>query len=327
MKHLIAVFTLMLFTSLPAKAQLSIRIAMNDVADAATNGEYAFILGFRAVADQAGFITEVYPSNALGTEVERLAQTGQGLIQINLGAVSTPAQINPLLRLAQLPFLFTSYQEFDAVIAQTDLLAHLNAPLQAEGLRLAGFNLRGLDAGFFNRSVPLATLDDLRGLRMRAQDRGQVAIYAKLGVNSTVVDWSEIDHALQSGIVDGYVNPPNSALRAGHTRLLRHYTPAALAPSLRAVTLSEDWYSALLPDQRHTVDTAIAAGLSANRDWLTGWAEEVDERLAAAGVTVTELAEGERARLVQMLTPIHAELLGADGLALVMTAIDEIRGK
>ena len=133
--------------------------------------------------------------------------------------------------------------------------------------------------------------------------------------------------ALQTGIVDGYVNPPNAAIRTGHTEYLKHYTPAALAPSFRAVMISEDWYAMLTPAQRETVDQAIAAGLQANRDWLPGWAALVDARFAEAGVTVTELAEGERARLVEMSTPIHGALLGAEGLALVMGAIAQVRGQ
>ena len=327
MRHLTLATLLAATLALPALAQDTIRIAMNDAEDIVTNGEFAFVEGFRAVAEAGGFAVEVFPSNALGSEAERLCQTAQGLIQVNLGAATAPAQMNPLMRLTILPFLFESAQEFDAVMAGTDLMEHLNAPLLDNGIRVAGFNLRGLDAGFFNRSVPVSTVEDLQGLRMRALDRGQVAFFESLGVSSTIVDWSEMANALQTGIVDGYVNPPNAAIRTGHTEYLKHYTPAALAPSFRAVMLSEDWYSGLDDAQRATIDAAVAAGIQANRDWMPGWAALVDSRFAEAGVTVTPLAEGQRDRLVEMSTPIHGALLGAEGLALVMGAIGQVRGQ
>jgi TRAP-type C4-dicarboxylate transport system substrate-binding protein len=311
--------------ALPVSAQ-TIRIAMNGAEDIITNGEYAFVEGFRPVAEAAGFTVEVFPSNALGNEEERLSQTAQGLVQINLGAATAPASMSPLLRLTILPFLFADAEEFDRVMAETDMMDHLNSPLLENGVRVAGFNVRGLDAGFFNTSTAIATVEDLQGLRMRALNRGQVAFFNSLGVSSTIVDWSEVSNALQTGVVDGYVNPPNSALRTGHTEFLRHYTPASLAPSFRAVMISEDWYSGLSGSDRETIDAAISAGLQANREWLPGWAAQVDARFAEAGVTVTELASGERDRLVEMSAPIHGALLGEEGLALVMGALKQVRG-
>ncbi|MEZ5751730.1 MAG: TRAP transporter substrate-binding protein [Paracoccaceae bacterium] len=326
MKHLTLAMLLAASLALPASAQ-TIRIAMNGAEDLETNGEYAFVLGFEEVAEAGGFDVQVFPSDGLGNEEERFSQTTQGLIQVNLGAATAPASMSPLLRMTILPFLFTDTDEFDAVMAETDLMDHLNAPLIDNGLRIVGFNVRGLDAGFFNTSTPIATVEDLQGLRMRALNRGQVAFFDALGVSSTIVDWSEVSNALQTGVVDGYVNPPNSALRTGHTEYLKHYTPAALAPSFRAVMVSEDWYAGLSDAERTTIDSAIAAGLQANRDWLPTWAAQVDARFAEAGVTVTELQPGERDRLVAMSTPIHAQLLGEEGMTLVMGALNQVRGQ
>ena len=325
MKHLALSALLAATLALPVSAQ-TIRIAMNDAEDSVTNGEYAFVEGFRPVAEAGGFTVEVFPSNALGNEEERLSQTAQGLVQVNLGAATAPASMSPLLRVTILPFLFASTEEFDRVMAETDLMDHINTPLLENGVRIAGFNVRGLDAGFFNTHTPVATVEDLQGLRMRALNRGQVAFFSALGVSSTIVDWSEVSNALQTGVVDGYVNPPNSALRTGHTEFLHHYTPAALAPSFRAVMISEDWYSGLSEGDRATIDAAMVAGLQANRAWLPGWAAQVDARFAEAGVTVTELAPGERDRLVEMSTPIHAQLLGDEGMALVTGALNQVRG-
>lgn len=311
-------------TALPAAAE-TIKIAMNGAEDIETNSEYAFVVGFRDALAGSGIDVEVFPSDALGSEKERLGQTSQGLINMNLSAATSPASISPMLRGLIMPFMFQSAAEFDEVITKTDLLAKMNAPLLDSGLRLVAFNQRGLDAGIFNSKKPVATLDDLASLRMRALNKGQVAFFQVMGVNSTVVAWGEVANALQTNIVDGYVNAPNSALRTGHTQYLKHYTPAALAPSLRAVMVSEDWWADMSDEDRTAVTAAIEAGVAANRAWVIEWGKQVDAKFAEAGVTVTELAAGERDKMLALAVAVHQQVLSEEALADYAAAIGQVR--
>lgn len=290
----------------------TIKIAMNGVADIETSAEYAFVVAFEKALAGSGMEVQLFPSGALGSEKERLAQTSQGLIEVNLAAATTAASISPKTRGLILPFMFSDVAEFDAVIAGSDLLEKLNGPLIESGLRIVGFNQIGMDAGLFNSKKPVAAIGDLAGLRMRALNKGQVAFFQSLGVSSTVVAWGEVANALQTNVVDGYVNPPNSALRTGHTQYLKHFTPIALTPSLRAVMVSEDWWSALSDAQRTSVAAAIAAGVAANRTWVVDWGRKVESRFSEAGVTVTELAPGEREKMRALAQTMHAEIL-SDG--------------
>jgi len=222
MKHWKTAFSALAMAAvltLPATAG-TIKVAMNGAEDIETNSEYAFVVAFRDALAGSGMQVEVFPSDALGSEKERIGQTAQGLVQVNLAAATSPVSISPMLRGLIMPFMFRSAEEFDAVIAKTDLLERMNALLLENGLRLVAFNQRGLDAGIFNVQKPVATLEDPASLRMRALDKGQIAFFQILGVQSTVVAWGEVANALQTGIVDGYVNPPNAALRTGHTQYL-----------------------------------------------------------------------------------------------------------
>lgn len=320
----LSVLALATVTSLPVAAE-TIKIAMNGAEDLETNSEYAFVVAFRDALVGTDFTVEVFPSDALGGEKERLGQTSQGLIQMNLAAATSPASISPMLQGLIMPFMFRSAAEFDEVIAQTDLLDQMNAPLIDNGLRLVAFTQRGLDAGFFNAKQPVATLDDLAALRMRALNKGQVAFFQLLGVQSTVVAWGEVANALQTGIVDGYVNPPNAALRTGHTQYLKHYTPAALAPSLRAVVVSQDWWAELSEGDRATIAAAIDAGTAANRAWVSEWSGKVDALFVEAGVTVTELAPGERDKMLALSEAVHKQVMSEDDLAAYAAAIGQVR--
>lgn len=327
MKHWKLTLSAMAITAASAFSATAenIKIAMNGAEDIETNSEYAFIVGFRDALAGTEFEVQVFPSDALGSEKERLGQTSQGLIEMNLSAATSPASISPMLRGLIMPFMFQSAAEFDQVIAETDLLEKMNGPLIDSGLRIVAFNQRGLDAGIFNSKQPVATLEDFAGLRMRALNKGQVAFFGVMGVQSTVVAWGEVANALQTGIVDGYVNPPNSALRTGHTQYLKHYTPAKLAPSLRAVSVSEDWWASLSEADRETLTDAIAAGVAANRAWVVEWAKTVDAKFAEAGVTVTELAPGEREKMLALAEAVHKQVLSEEALTDYGAAIGQVR--
>ncbi|MEZ5652567.1 MAG: TRAP transporter substrate-binding protein [Burkholderiaceae bacterium] len=312
-------------TAATAAGAETIRLAMNGAENLETNSEYAFVVAFRDALAGAGVTVEVHPSDALGSEKERLGQTAQGLIHVNLAAATTPASMSPLLRGTILPFFFRSSAEFDTVMAKTPLLEKINAAMIENGVRVVAFNQRGLDAGIFNTKRAVATLTDLEALRMRALSKSQVAFFETLGVQSTVVPWGEVANALQTGIVDGYVNPPNAALRVGHTQYLKHYTPADLAPSMRAVLVSEDWWSGMNDKQRAQVAGAIRAGVAANRAWVVEWGKQVDARFRDAGVTVTALAPGERDKMKARAQATYKALLGDDGLAVYESAFAAVR--
>jgi TRAP-type C4-dicarboxylate transport system substrate-binding protein len=303
----------------------TIRLAMNGAENLETNSEYAFVMAFRDALAGSGVAVEVHPSDALGSEKERLGQTAQGLIHVNLAAATTPASMSPLLRGTILPFFFRSSAEFDALMERTDLLEKINQPLVDNGLRVVAFNQRGLDAGIFNTKRAVATMADLEALRMRALNKGQVAFFDALGVKSTIVPWGEVANALQTGIVDGYVNPPNAALRVGHTQYLKHYTQADLAPSMRAVLVSEDWWSGMDEDERARIADAIKAGVAANRAWVVQWGRQVADRFRDAGVTVTDLEPGERDKMKERATAVYKAMLGDDGLAAYESAFSKVR--
>lgn len=101
-------------------------------------------------------------------------------------------------------------------------------------------------------------------------------------------------NALQTGVADGYLNPAFVPLLFGHTEFIRHFTEAAISPSLRITIVSEDWYQGLSDEQRAIVDAATDAANAANRAWLETQ-DGVIEQLIAAGVEVTELTPEARA--------------------------------
>lgn len=314
-----------LFLLTGAALATDVKLAMNGKNDLATNSEAAYVDAFAESLASTGIAVSVFPSNSIGNEKERLGQVSQGLVQINLATSSTPISLSPFMKGILLPFLFESSAEFDKVMMRSDLIDRINEDLVPNGVRLLGFNLRGMDAGIHNVSHPITKISDLADLRMRAMNESQVEFYSALGASSTIVSWAEVANALQTGIADGYINAPNSSIRTGHTQFLRHFTPMGIFPTARAILVSEDWYSGLTEDERAAVDKANAAGIAANRAWIDSWARQVATKFSEAGVTVSELEPGERERFAAAAASTYKDLVSADTLEAFQVAIEGVR--
>jgi TRAP-type C4-dicarboxylate transport system substrate-binding protein len=313
-----------LLAAAPAFAA-DVKIALNGVNDPETNAEAAFIAGFEAALEGTDFTVSVFPSDTLGSERERFDQVAQGLLEVNLATASTPYGMSPIMRGIALPFLFETPEELDRVLAETDLMERMNEPLQPNGVRLVGVNYIGMPLGFHNTDRAITRMEHLQGLRFRALNAEQLAYIEALGASGTIVAWAEVANAIQTGIADGYLNPPNSAIRTGHTEFLRNFTRADITPSTRIILVSQDWYDMLSADEQAQIDAAIDAGVAANRAWVENWSGIVEERHRAAGVTLSELEPGEREKMVAAATPTWADVMEPEHLQAYLDALAAVR--
>jgi len=302
-----------------------IKIGMNGKEDIKSNSEVAWIFGFRDHIKNAGMTVKIFPSNSIGKEKERLDQVAQGLIEFDLATASTPFSMSPFMKGIFLPFLFKGSDEFDKVLANSNLLQRMNEKLIPNGVRLVGFTVRGMDAGLHNVKHPITKLSDMSDLRMRAMNKSQLEFYSALGASGTIVSWAEVANALQTGVAEGYMNAPNSSLRTGHSQYLKYFTYASVFPTVRAVLVSEDWYSSLSAADKKIIDAAIQAGIKANREWVENWSATVSKRFQEAGVTVSQLAPGEREKFEARARTTYADLVSADVLSAYKAAIAKAR--
>ena len=208
---------------------------------------------------------------------------------------------------------------------QSDLLDQMNAPLIRNGVRLVGFAYIGMPNGIHNRRHAVTKMEDLSSLRLRALNAEQLAYIEALGASGTIVAWAEVANAIQTGIADGYINPPSSAIRTGHTEFLRHFTQFAVTPSTRIVLMSQKWYDMLSADEQAQIDAAIDAGIAANRAWIEDWSTIVTERHIDAGVIISELEEGEREKMVEATRPTWDDVMEADHLQAYLDALEFVR--
>lgn len=295
-------------------AAAQIKVSLDSPPDLASSGSYVWVHAFASHLNANGLAAEEYQRGALGGDDEVFDQVTQGLVEVASAPLGIVGSIDTLIFGLRLPYFFADLAEVDRALTEGGMLEAVNAALTPSGVRVLGVSTVGPAVGIFNTRQPVAAMSDMAGLRMRALDESQIALFQAWGSTGTIVSWAEVPNALQTGVADGYLNPSVVPLLFGHTDFIRHFTPADISPSLRIVIASEDWYAGLSEADRATVDAAVAAANAANRAWLDTQGGVIDQ-LVAAGVTITEMSPEARAEFQAASETTYTSIVTAEQLA------------
>lgn len=292
-----------------------VKVALDTPPDLDKSGSYVWAHTFTEQLKARGIAAKEFQRGALGEEAERLDQVSQGLLEVSMSDLKSAGGMDSTMYGVNLPYLFRDAAHLDRALQASGLLERINTRLTKKGVRVLALAHIGMPAGIFNVKKPVATVADMKGLRMRALDKRQIALFDAWGSAGTIISWSEVPNALQSGIADGYVNPPVVPLMFGHTGFIRHFTDARISPSIRLVLVSEDWYGGLDAAKRKAVDEAAAQATKANRDWLLSRGAEL-QMLEKAGIRVTQLSDQARAEFQQRSRALYeSEIMTAEQVA------------
>ncbi|MEM5516375.1 TRAP transporter substrate-binding protein DctP [Henriciella sp. AS95] len=221
---------------------------------------------------------------ALGREEDRSELVGLGLLHLNDAGISEVTAFSDIYLTAQLPFLFDDLAHFDRLISDPEFLHDVNEELGRAGLVLIDATFLGGMSGIFTTRQPVHSLEDMRRLRLRAMDRRDLVLIRAFGAEGVQVAWEETAQALQTGIADGYLNPPLAPVLFGHGTYLRYFTDLRIAPAHRLIVASARWLERLTSDERALLEKAFRAGHRANRVWTVERQANDLESLAAMGI-------------------------------------------
>jgi TRAP-type C4-dicarboxylate transport system substrate-binding protein len=191
-----------------------------------------------------------------------------------------------------------------------------------EVLAVQGGNLPGV----ITRDRPIATLDDLRGLRIRVPAE-LLAVMRDLGADPVNMPMGDVYSALAKGIIDGVVAPTDTFQALHFAEVAQYYTPLAVprgAYPARAIGL-ERWLQ-LTAAEREVLEESVPIWESAlaeeNRRALEeGWAYAEKEGVVEVPISAEDQARFDA--LYAREAERNAEELsryGIDGLAVLEEA-------
>lgn len=272
-----------------------IKFGMSTPANATSNGVHVWAQAFATVMASAGEHVRIYPNSSIGGERERVIQTQLGLLEVNATGGDELNPWSPTAYASARPFMVESYSHMDRLLSETPMIERISAEIAPHGLRLVGQVFTGPMVGLFTRGTPVRTIEDLRPLRLRVLSNSDMELLRAWDVSGVQVSWEEVAQALQTGMVDAYLNPPNVAPMFGHGSVLDYFTDLRMGPSIRMIVASTRWLDTLSVDQRAAFDRGIAEGREANRQWLQSAIAADRERLTNIGIEWIEIDARERA--------------------------------
>jgi tripartite ATP-independent transporter DctP family solute receptor len=245
----------------------------------------------------------LFPSGQLGGDLQTVSALQGGTIDITvLNAGLLVGQVKEF-GLFDLPFLFGSPKEADAV---TD--GPFGQKLQES---LGPKNLVGLgywDLGFRNLTNsrrPVAKLEDIQGLKIRVlQSPIYIDLFNTLGANSVPLPFPELYTALEQKTVDGQENPATVIQTSKFSEVQKYLTFTRHIYNPQIVIFSKRVWDRFDPEERKVVEEAAAEAKVYQRQLSRDTEAKAIEQLKAQGMQLTELSPEEVARLREKVKPV-----------------------
>lgn len=258
---------------------------------------------------------KIFPAGQLGNEKQQLSALQGGLQEMLVTSTTNLSNMNPKFKLLDLPFVFASYEEADAVTLGP-VGEEIIAGLEANGLHGLALWENGFRA-FTNSRHAVHGLADFEGLKVRVIGAPVfIDTFTALGANPVPMPFPELYSAMETGTVDGQDNPALAVQALKFYEVQDYYTATNHIYGAMIPLVSERFFDRLSEENR-------AALTQAAREFGV----EQRQVLRQADVDAVELLVSEGGmKAVRALTPeAAAELQAAVAPVVEKTVTDDLR--
>jgi len=162
-------------------------------------------------------------------------------------------------------------------------------------------------------SKPINSLDDLRGLRIRAGGSTATAIVERLGGTPVTMSITDAYTAFQQGVVDGIMLASADLVAYRMYEVGKHFYQVGAARIAIPHAINAAFYDGLSPDLQAVVaEAGNAAGYDYARMYM-GLTESAIERMRQEGVTIVQASAEDQARIAELLSPMFDEFVAQNG--------------
>ena len=141
---------------------------------------------------------------------------------------------------------------------------------------------------FTSTDKPIHSPADFEGMKFRAMDPSQVALYESMGASGTPVPWTEVYNALKTGVVEGQMNPPLYIKLGSLNEVQAYMTRANIQYSMQFLVGNGDWLNGLSDADRAVLEEAIVEANAITRDDVQANVESRVEWLSQNGMEVID---------------------------------------
>lgn len=287
-----------------------IKMSYNGPANLETNPVHAFAIKFKEIVESGtngGISITLYSDSQLGNEQQRMEQTMNGPM-INIASNAGIVSVYPEIYAATLPFMFNSYEAAHIFFDSSEYWEKTQKEFQEKtGVILLEAVEEGGFLAFTNSKRKIKSPADFKGMKFRAMDAGQVALYESFGASGIPIDWSEVYIALQLGVADGQMNPPTYIISGSLYEVQDYMTMANIQYSCQWLTINGAWFNSLSKNEQDLIKEAAAEANTINRIAVESEAASRVKFIADHGVEVYQPSREELAVFQEIGQPAYSE--------------------
>lgn len=272
-----------------AEEVIEVKMSYNGPPDKEKNAVHFFASHFQEkVADKTDGKIEVllYPDSQLGNEEQRIEMMMNDPF-INIASYGGVGTVFPELFAANIPFMFDSYAAGNWFFDNSEFWEEAQKAFREQtGAELVCAVEEGGFLAFTNSKQLIREPADFKGLKFRAMDDSQVALYKSFGASGTPIPWTEVYTALQTGVADGQMNPPMYIIMGSLYEVQDYMTMANIQYSMQYLTINGEWLDSLSERSRTAVMEAAQEANELTREDVESRVEERTQYIADNGVEV-----------------------------------------
>jgi TRAP-type C4-dicarboxylate transport system substrate-binding protein len=276
-------------TAVMAAESTTINLSYNGPPKVEENAVHRFASNFKRLVElrTGGAIEiELYPNSQLGEEADRMEQVMSGPM-LNVASLAGMQTVFPEIFAGNAPFMFDGFEQAHWFYDHSEFWQQAQSAFHE---RTGAYLLEAVEEGgflaFTNSQRPIRSPEDFEGLKFRAMDESQVALYEAFGASGTPVPWTEVYTALKTGVADGQMNPPMYILIGSLQEVQQHMTMANIQYSMQFLVANGAWMDELPEAQAQAIRQAADNANAINRIWVEAKVQQRVDEIEAAGVTV-----------------------------------------
>lgn len=302
--------------SFAAQAQ-TINLSYNGAADADKNAVHLFATNLQKLVDEKtnGELTlKLYPNSMLGEEEERMEQVLNSP-SLNIASFGGISPLFPEVFVSSIPFLFSGFDEARHFFDKGDYWK----AAQSEFYKRTGGHLMAVveEGGFLaftNNKRPIKSPQDFQGLRFRAMDKSQVALYNAFGASGTPIPWTEVYLALKTGVADGQMNPPMYIILGSLFEVQKYATLANIQYSDQFLVGNDELLNSLSEKEKEALFAAVKEANDINRKAVQNQVESRIAFLEEKGMEVYRPSAAELEEFRKLGQPSYLTWLKEEGI-------------
>ena len=281
-------------------------------------------------ADKSGgkMKLQAFWGGALGGDLQATQALRSGTQEMVITSTSPLIGILPDLGVFDLPFLFASEKEADAIL-DGDFGKYISEKMPAVGL----VNLAYWENGFRNLThskKPVQRVEDFSGLKVRVmQNNVFLDTFKTMGANAVPMAFQEVFPALETKAIDGQENPFVTIDTSKLYEVQKYLSVTRHAYTPFMVLYSKVLFDKLSPAEQKVLVECAIEGRNEQRRVSRALSDKSLESLKARGMIVNDLAPAEQTRLRDAVKPVyekHSATIGKETVDKMNAALAKVRG-